>query len=215
MDMTRDWSSLPRPVLAKIIRTARGPRLIPGTSRYARVSRTWLDASNSCNQDAQDDIPILLDVDNLSSARLSSCLAWLQRHGASCVTRVCISALDTPCAPLVQRLAAPPSVFGAHLTSLALVGDNTLLPLAPHLQLLPSLRHLRASISFRARGVLVDEQHQWQLEALQHWQQQLQQQQQQQQQQQHLDPHQVQQQLEIVVTRCTPWGRPCYEAVCQ
>jgi hypothetical protein len=129
---------LPHPAVRSIIQRARA-RCIPGSNRFALVCRAWRDAGA---EDDEDQLQLLLDLDNLKQADLESSMGWLQRHG-TCVTGLSMDGIYVSCWPVMEQLLVAPCM---HLTSLALVGQDTLLPLAPHLQQLPSLRHLRASI---------------------------------------------------------------------
>jgi hypothetical protein len=82
-------------------------------------------------------------------------VAWLQQHGF-CATGICISGRES-CWYIAQLVLAVPNILGGSLTRLELGGEDTLLPLAPHLQQLPCLQHLRASISIR--GLLFSRRH--------------------------------------------------------
>jgi hypothetical protein len=51
----------------------------------------------------------------------------------------------------MEQLLVTPCSFGSHLTRLELDGEDTLRPLAPHLQKLPLLQHLRTSITYKVQ----------------------------------------------------------------
>jgi hypothetical protein len=139
--------SLPEPAICNIIKLARR-RCIPGTNRYAKVCRLWRWASSY--EEESEQLQLLLDLHNLQEAELKSCLAWIRQYG-SCVTGLDVNGWRTPCWTIMEQLLVAPCSFGAHLSRLELDGEDTLQPLALHLQQLPLLQHLRASITYRGQ----------------------------------------------------------------
>jgi hypothetical protein len=139
----RRLHDLPGPAITSIIQRARARR-IPGTNKFAQVCQSWRDASTYAGDNEQ--LQLLLDLDNLQGDDLESALAWLRQHG-SCVTGLYVSGIATPCWSVMVQLLATPHTWSSTLTMLELDGRDTLVPLAPHLHQLPSLRHLTASMS--------------------------------------------------------------------
>jgi hypothetical protein len=113
------------------------------------VCRGWREAG-SLQQD-DEHLELLLDLDNLIKAHLATSLAWLQRHG-SCVTGLSISSKLKPCWSVMQQLVVSPVTIGNQLTRLELLGEDTLLPLVPHLPRLVGLKHLKACITGTTYG---------------------------------------------------------------
>jgi hypothetical protein len=142
-------ADLPGPAVRRIIQLARRRR-IPGTNRFAAVCRAWNEASTGAVGEDQEEeqLQLSLHLDLLREAQLTSAFSWLQRHGG-CVTGLRIQGMDTPRWPFMQQVLEAPTV---HLTHLDVMGADTLLCLAPHLQQLPSLQHLGASIHHEKNG---------------------------------------------------------------
>jgi hypothetical protein len=141
--MLQPAQHLPNPVIRSIVRRARS-RLIPGTNLFALVCRAWRDAGSI--QEDQEQLQLLLDIDNLCEADVATALAWLKLHG-SCLTGLSISSELQPCWSIMEQLVVSADVMGNQLTRLELLGEDTLLPLVPHLLRLPHLQHLKASIT--------------------------------------------------------------------
>jgi hypothetical protein len=117
-------------------------RRVPGTNRFAAVCKSWRDAGS--HLDEEDQLQLLVDLRQMVGAEQAATLAWMQQHG-TCVAGLCTAGELEQCWPVMQQLLARP---GPYLSRLELEGQDSLLLLAPHLQQLPSLQHLSASITY-------------------------------------------------------------------
>lgn len=132
------FHELPNAAIRNVIKRGR-PRCIPGTNKYARVCRSWREASSSMVDDEQ--LQLYLDLDKIEQRELDACVAWLQQHG-SCATGLTVEGLGLLSRWLsIEQALFSPSVFSSNITRLDLK-DANLLALAPHLQQLPTLQHL-------------------------------------------------------------------------
>jgi hypothetical protein len=133
-------SDLPAPALRLITPFAQ-KRHIPGTNRFARVSRRWRDAV--VNSEEEEQLQLLLPLESLPPDTVSSTYVWLAQHG-SCVTSLQIS-YDPDKGPLLQQLPLSTAPL-VGLAQLEVDGPDSLLALAPVLPQLVVLTHLGASL---------------------------------------------------------------------
>jgi hypothetical protein len=140
------FNDLPAPALRLITRFAR-TRHIRGTNRYARVCRSWRDASN--DSEGQEQLQLLLALEGLPADTISSTSEWLAQHGVCVNTLQVTYDLDT--APLFQQLPLSTAPL-VGLVRLEVDGPDSLVALAPALPQLVALTHLRASIGLVTTG---------------------------------------------------------------
>jgi hypothetical protein len=133
---------LPAAAVRLITRYAR-TRYIPGTNRYARVCRSWRDAS--IDSEDQEQLELVLALEGLPLDTFTNSARWLAQHG-SCVTSLQVT-YDSATAPLFQQLPLSTAPL-ASLARLEVDGPDSLVALAPALPHLVALTHLRASIGF-------------------------------------------------------------------
>jgi hypothetical protein len=138
---------LPASALRLITRSARS-RLIPGTNRFAKVSRSWRDAGIDSGEDEQ--LQLLVALEDLPSEAVASTSSWLAQHGG-CVTSLQVM-YDSATAHLFQQLPLSTAPL-VGLERLELDGPDSLVALAPALPQLVHLTHLSASITFNSKRV--------------------------------------------------------------
>jgi hypothetical protein len=131
---------LPAAALRLITRFAR-TRSIPGTNRFAQISRSWHEAG--LYSDNQEQLQLQLALEGLPADTVTSTTSWISQHGA-CVTSLNIT-YNRDTAPLFQQLPLSTAPL-VGLVRLEVDGPDSLVALAPVLPQLVALTHLRASI---------------------------------------------------------------------
>jgi hypothetical protein len=134
-------------VALRLITRSSQTRHIPGTNRFALISRSWREAA--LGSEDQEQLQLLLPLEGLPEGRVASTSRWLSQHG-SCVTYLKIT-YDPGTAPLLQRLHLSTAPL-VRLARLEVDGPDSLVSLAPALPQLVSLTHLKAGIGLSCGG---------------------------------------------------------------
>jgi hypothetical protein len=139
------FGDLPPAAIELISQLARG-RIIPGTNRYARVSRQWRDADSSSSSGGAQLMPelmqLLVDLAHLSASDLCRAVDWMLAHGQHVDVLVVAARHSWP--EVEAALKVAPAL--TCLKRLEVGQDHSLVHLAPLLGQLPQLQHLAAKI---------------------------------------------------------------------
>jgi hypothetical protein len=132
-------SDLPQGVVQRIADLARRRR-IPGTNKYARVSRQWRDASSS--EDAEQ-LQLLVDLHYMSDEEVTRARSWMAHHGRA--VKVLVVSAEGMAPPQQTWFPTVAAALG-NLRRLEVDQGHSLLMLAPVLGQLPQLQHLAAAV---------------------------------------------------------------------
>jgi hypothetical protein len=135
------FGDLPPAAVELICQLARG-RIIPGTNRYARISRQWREADSSSSGDAHP-MQLLVDLAHLPHAELRKASDWLLKYGQH------VEVLVVAAGNSWQQVDFTPKVAPAltRLRRLEVEQPGSLVHLVPVLGQLPQLQHLAAHVS--------------------------------------------------------------------